>query len=389
MGKHWLNDYALEALNEFSEVVEMLFSIKASGEIDPIWYRIFDFTGHILSWVSHPEFHELVPTVGIFTVNNNDDKHRDRYNAKNDCLMFVHLADLASRLGSAEEAEFWANRAFDTARAADDIGVMQLVSISCSQYPLINRKFETAFEQYLTNGLLAAYFTRRGVDRYNSLTKVSFNEIQDDKPSEYWSTAEDTIIAFCLIPMVLQVNTAALENDHDYDKIKQSLINLVTDYLPIASDKVRWEKIVEILQKSFSDSCDIDALVNIANSYSTIEEEKHLQLLVLAGTFIKIKDDERSIVQLMNIVPYIQRTIDKQAAVIKYVLVPFVRSVCANYARKQAMSERLSLLLSKLEMVNHTDPNALQHLMQIVVNEFQIAVQDSRRDWLFNYINPN
>jgi|GEM_PF-3667518 len=395
---HWKTGDSEKVYECFRDYFDGLFDLQARDKIDPLWYRLFVLGAHALSYISAiltdasiPKYSNgvefIMPDIGFFTVNGKDNAFRERYKKENDPLVMVYMANLANAINDKNAAYQWATRAFDLSRRQNNNWIISMVSMVCCQYTIINNKFETAFEQYLVNALLSAHTTAQPEKRTELLNTLSLETLQLDKPSSFWSSAEDTTLLFAIAPMCMSVITAILTLQQDADILTDRFLTMVQEYNGDASDKKKWQQASEIVAMIFTAEDNADSLAQLANSYAVQEEDKHLQILCLIGVVHKTPDDRKAILQLINVVPYLQKTLDKTIAVIRSILVPFVKAICANRLKNISTvnKEDLNTYLSRIDLIDNKEPRALQHIIQVVAGITNVQLNADRSDWLYDY----
>lgn len=392
---YWVDKNYNKSFETFEEFVNRMFALKEK-QFGQEWIRLFMWCGHSLGYISAeiakdrvPEFtadgEEYVkPYQGIFTLNNKD--LTDYYKPENDPITFAHLAFYSEGIDNVSKAYGWSLKAFDLARKNGNQRVFMLISSVCSQYSLINFRIEEAFEANLLLSALTTHIKGSASERMEIIGKIKFTDVLSEKPSTMWDEAENSSVLFVIIPSLIIILNLFLKGTKNRAEFAEKFHKMLKDYLFQASDKGLWEVIQELSFNIIWRKVTEQQLVEKANAFKD-QDRKHLQIISILGFVYLSNDYENKLVQLLNIVPYLTKNYKITKSLIKYILIPFVRLNCVNILRELFVGtkDELAQLELNINAINKNDKNAIQKILQILVNEFEINILDDRKLWLYEF----
>lgn len=313
------------------------------------------------------------PYQGIFSFNTKD--LTDLYQGKNDPLILTHLAIFSDGINNFSKAYHWSLRAFDLARKNGDQQVFLMISSVCSQYSLINFKIEEAFESYLLFSAISSHLEGSPKEKQEILSKINLSDIFSSKPSVKWNSAEDTTISFAIIPLFILVLTSHLENTENKIEYTEAFKNMLRDYILKASDKVQWEVVLELCTRIIENNISERELIDRGNTFGN-QERKNLQIICVLGIIYTVNDSNMQLTQIINIFPYFTNIFGSTKSIIKFILVPFVKNMALNIIKDYFVGsmEEYMELVKNTEMVSVSDQNAIQLILQPLINEFDINI---------------
>ncbi len=393
---YWVDKNYLKSYETFEEFVNRMFALKEK-QFGQEWIRLFMWCGHSLGYISAeiardrvPEFtadgEEYVkPYQGIFTLNNKD--LTDYYKPENDPITFAHLAFYSEGVDNISKAYEWSLKAFDLARKNGNQHVFMLISSVCSQYSLVNFKIEEAFEANLLLSALTTHLKGSTSERMGKIGKIKFSELLSKKPSKEWNEAEDSTVLFVIIPSLIILLNHSLEKTETKDVYAKKFFKMLKDYSHQASDKMKWQTVQELGLKIINKEITESQLTERANIFGE-QDQKHLQILCILGFTYLSNDPENKLTQLLNIVPYLTKSYKVAKSLIKYIVIPYVKLSCLNILREMYVGTKDELIELELRItkINKNDKNAIQELLQVLVNEFEINILDDRKSWLYEFV---
>lgn len=392
---YWKNGEYEKSYETFNIALTRLQRLK-SEKFGPFWVRILSWLAHTLGYVSADVSKDKLPKhfsngseytkpyQGIFLFNTKD--LTDLYSPKKDVLMLAHMAVFSEGVGDIEGAYQWTLRAFDEARLIGDETLVMMVLILCGQYPLFRHKFREHFEMSLQFHAITAH--TRGVteDRYNSVVKLHYEEVLKNKPSTDWNAAEDTIFSMSILPMVIMVLNSYNENQ-DGPKFAHELLQLIKNYSVTASNMAMWESAYELLTKIFDKIFTADELTNEANKYGAADN-RNFQVVCILGRIFLEKGSVNYLKQIVNIFPFFTRTFSNMPAILRNILVPFVKFYAIKAIKEHYVGSRQELaeLIEQIENSSSEKLNAVQKVLEPAVEISEVVIEGDRREWLFNHV---
>ena len=392
---YWINGNFYDSFESFENVVNRLFKTK-SKHLDEYWIRLFSWTGHALGYISASVSSERVPQFardggeyvkpyqGLLSFNTKD--LSDLYKPKNDPIIMVHLAIFSDGVNNIQKAYYWSLRAFDLSRKTGDQQIFLMISGVCSQYSLINFKIEEAFESYLLFSAVTSHLKGDAKERHASLSEIKLADIFTNKPSENWNTAEDTTVSFAIIPLFIMVLNAQLDNWENKNDHSKNFRYTIENYIQDASDKNLWELVLELSDRILEKNITERELIDRSNTFSS-QERKNLQIICILGVIYSTKDHANLLKQIINIFPYLTKILGTYRSVIKFVIIPFIKNRSLHVLKETFVGSKndLERIANEIENVDLLDKNAIQKMLQPVVEELEIKIIDNRKSWLYDY----
>lgn len=391
---YWINGKFLESFNCFEESIIRLFKIK-DNIFGKEWIGLFIKMGHLLGYISasvakHETPKKLsdggdytVPYQGFLSFNTRD--LSSIYDAKSDPLIMTHLAIFSEGVNDISKSYKWSIKAFDLARKNGDQGILQMITIVCSQYSLINFKLEEAFEWYLLTSVINAHaIGSTNEERYSNQHNLNLPEIFDSKPSEKWNEAENTMVSFAIIPMFIMVLNAHLKNEFDKEEQTEYFLSTIGKYVNESSNKRLWDTILELSNKILKKNISVNELEEMRSMF--LEQElNNLYTICTLGIIYLSKD--KVMTQIINIIPFIIKYHKSTRSIVKFIIVPFVRNR-ALFALNESFTgvkDDLKEIVSIIENIDSSNPNIIQLIIQPVVEELEINIKGNRRLWLYDF----
>ncbi len=392
---YWLNNEFENSFITFEEVTSRLLDIKEKL-FNKEWIRIFSWTGHVLGYISADVSKDKVPThfndggeyvkphQGIYVFNTKD--LSDIYTPTKDAIISAHMAVFADGVNNIYKAYSWSLKAFDIARNSGNEETFLMISALCGQYSTINFKLEEAFEASLLFSAVTSHLSGTPYDKHNELKKINLKDLLSEKPSEKWSIAEDTTIIITIIPLFVMVLTNYLEDKENKKETFYAFQKLISNYLIEASNQKQWHEMLNLTNSIIEQKTNKNELIQKANIFGN-QDNKNLQIICILGYIFYSRNEEGSIIQLINTFPYLTKTYKQQNSVIKFILVPFVRLVATDTIKKSFIGAKvdLDLILKEIEATNNSDHNAIQKMLQPIVDELDIKLLDDRKLWLYDF----
>jgi tetratricopeptide (TPR) repeat protein len=392
---YWVDKDYIKSFKTFENFVNRLFKTKEEN-FGQNWIRLFLWCAHSLGYISAevardrpPEFistgeEYFKPYQGVFTLNNKD--LSDLYESKNEPIILAHLAIFSDGINNISKAYEWSLRAFDLARKNGDQKIFLLISSVCSQYSIINFKFEEAFESFLLFSAITSHLEGTPNEKMESMEKVKISDILSSKPNEKWNRAEDVSVEFVIIPTFIMILTSFLENSEQKIEKAEKFKKMLNDYYYNSSDKLLWEMILELTSRVFSGSISERELINRSDTFGE-QERKSLQIICILGIIHLSKKSETILTQILNIIPYLTKTYRVSSSLIKFSLIPFVKVQCLNILKDNYVGTKQEFdeLTKKIMNVDITAKNAIQVILLPLINEFEIGIIENRRPWLYEF----
>lgn len=391
---YWINENFEKSFICFEEVVHNLLVLKAQTP-NKTWIRLFALTGHALGYIASAVAREKVPQTvhdgsdyykpdqGFYSFNTKD--LSDLYVSKNDPIILLHLATFAEGVNDLARSYWWAEKAFDLARKNKDAQIFLMVSVLSAQYALINHHPAEAFESYLLFSAVSNHIEGKVKEKFSKLRYIDFDDIFAKKPSEKWNQAEDRTVLLSILPSLILTLTQQRNYSPKASESVQNLVKLLEDYLPVSSDKLLWELVLELSTKILAGKASEKELRDRANTFAE-QDRISLQVICIWGIVNKSYNQEEVMKQMVNIIPYIVELYTVQASIIKFVLVPFVRLICIQVLRELFVGSKQEyrLILEEVEKVDSLDKYALQLLIKPIIKATEIKLRDDRITWLNN-----
>jgi hypothetical protein len=392
---YWIKGDFQKSFDSFENVVEKLLKIKDT-KFDKNWIRIFSWTGHALGYISSSVAKDKVPETisdgsiyikpyqGLFTFNTKD--LSDLYLKKKDPIILAHLAIFSEGINNISKSYYWSLRAFDLARKNGDQQIFMMISGVCSQYSLINFRIEEAFESYLLFSAVSSHLKGSYPEKHVQLLDINISELLSNKASEEWKIAEDTTVSFAIIPLFIMVLTAQVENSNDKIDRSEKFIYLIKDYIENASDKDIWVTIQGLITRILHKEVTERELREMANEYGE-KEKKNYQLLCILGMIYITKDYNEQFNQILNIFPYLIKIYRTTRSIIKFVLLPFVKNRCLYILNNTYVGSKSELIqiTDSINLIDISDKNAIQYMLQILAKEFEFPIRDDRKSWFYDF----
>ena len=390
----WKNSEFKNSYDTFNDALIRLQETK-NEKFGPYWIRLLSWMTHVLGYISADVSKDKLPQhfrdgsdytkpyQGIFLFNTKD--LSDLYTPNKDVLMLVQMAIFSEGVGNIEGAYKWSLRAFDEARSIDDVNLLMMVLIACNQYPLLNFKFEEHFEMAMQFHAISSHLEGHGEEKYAQISKINYEEIQQSKPSEKWNYAEDTIFTMSIIPMFLMVLIKFNQADNG-DKNAQDLLQLIKNYSEKASDKHMWMDAYDIMVKIFGMTATVTDLTNEANGYGE-QDNRNFQILCILGCIFLEKNRKNSIVQIVNVFPYLTKTFNNMPAIFRNILVPFVKYYVIKGIEENFVGNKSEFegFISQVEMDSTAKSDPIQKILKPAIEVSDIVIQGDRKEWLTDY----
>ncbi|WP_372947704.1 hypothetical protein [Mariniphaga sp.] len=392
---YWINKDYINSLENFEDFISRLFKTKEEN-FGQNWIRLLLWCGHSLGYISAEVAKDRVPQFissgeeyfkpyqGIFTLNNKD--LSDYYNPNNEPIIFAHLAIFSDGINNIAKAYEWSVKAFDLARKNGDQKIFLLISSVCSQYSIINFKIEEAFESFLLFSAITGHLEGTPNEKMGIMGKVKISDLLTSKPNEKWDKAEDASVEFVIIPVFIMILTSYLVNSESNLDYVEKFKKMLSDYSLIASNKLLWELVSELTSRILSGSISEKELINRSNTFGE-QQRKNLQIICILGIIYLSKNGETKLTQIINIIPYLTKIYKVANSLIKFSLIPFVKVNCIIILEEDFIGTKIEYenLLHKIISVDMLTKNAIQKMLLIVVNEFEIEILENRKAWLYEF----
>jgi len=391
---HWINNDYQNSYTIFSEALIKLLAIKTK-KFGGYWIRMLSWLAHTLGYISAevskdtvPEFLRggseayVKPYQGIFLFNVAD--LSDLYSSNKDILLLAQMAAFAEGVGDLEGSWRWSIRAFDEARKDGGNEIMMMISVACTQYSLVNFKIEEHFEWALQFQAISSHLKGTAQERYSAASQINYEEMLKQRPSEQWDAAEQSVILMSIIPMFIMVLIS--RNNDDYDERSAKLIDLIAKYSLESSDKSIWDNLHDVIKNIFDRTITSEQLIAESNKYSQADN-RQLQIICLLGYICEISNNSEAIVQIINVFPYLTKIFKMTPAIIRNVLVPFVRDFAIMAVNDSFVGTKQELIEIELQMKNDKNliNQAVQKILQPAVDYLELDLKSDRKDWLLNY----
>lgn len=392
---YWKNGDSFKSYITFSDALNILLAIKEE-KIGPNWIRLLSWMAHTVGYISaevakdkvpthfRDESEYIIPYQGIFLFNTKD--LTDLYLIKKDILLLVQMAIFAEGVGDIKGSYKWSIHAYDEARKIGDKNLILMVSIECSQYLLINFKFEEYFEMALQFHALSANLSGTPEQKYEMASEVSFEEILLKRPSKEWDGAEETLFSLSILPMFIMVLNSYNSSNTNWSEYAKLLLQIIKDYVEVASDKLLWENAEDLFRKIFEKNVPANKLIAEANTYGE-KDNKNFQSVCILGYVFLEKNNTEGLKQIINVFPHLTKIFSNVPAIFRNILIPFVRyyaleTVKENYVGSK---EEFIEITNQIEAATISVPNAVQKVLQIAVEISEMKIQGDRKDWLIDY----
>ena len=386
----WLNGEHHKMFLVMEEIVGELF--KARTEQPSVqWIRLFSLTGHVIGYCSAmisegkpPQTGEedyFTPTQGMFNTNSSD--FSEHYNHKNDSYMLAQMAYIASGLGETEKAYQWSLKAFDEARSSGSQAIFRTVSVVCTHFAIIAYRPTEAFEGYLYNAAVMSHLRGIPSERYNALEQLPIESLFTDKPSEQWAEAEDTATTFATIPLFVMLLTAFKEERVEKNQMRAAYFKMISIFEYNASDQLLFDLVREISQNIIGNKISTKMLGSRANNFGD-QGKRNLQVLCLLGVIHLTRNEEERLMQMINIVPYVQKVLSAAKNSLEYTLMPFVQVNTIDIVRTNFVGSRDELLAveAKIYNVDKKDSRCLRHIFNAARTVVEVKIPQDRQSWL-------
>lgn len=392
---YWTNDQIKDCYRTFEDFIERLLSTK-SELFGPDWIRLHAWAGHAFGYIKSVITNDRIPThtadggnyikpyIGFFSFNTKD--VTDLYKEENLPITLALTASLADAAGEPSKAYYWTFKAFDLARKNGNQKVFLMISGLCAQYSVVNFKVKEALESYLLFSAVSTHLDGSPHSKHQELDTIKIEGLIAEKPSEKWNAAEDITISYAITPLFVVVLNSFIENRDNKHEQAQELLNSIHDYSQEASNRNLWETTHELINRILFDKINASELTSMANEFGNTEK-KNLQLIAILGLIKLNQEREISLVQIINIFPYLTKIYSNSKGIIKFALAPYVKNRCSAILKENFMGskEELNNLLNQISSLDNNEKNILQIIIQPVVKELETKLPEDRKLWLFNF----
>lgn len=392
---YWINHEFVESFSCFERVVNKLFEIK-STQFGIQWIRLFSWVAHSLGYISASVARDKVPELlsdgsnytkpyqGILSFNTKD--LSDHYNEKYTSLVMVHLAIFADGFNNIKKTYEWTTRAFDLARKIGDQQVLLMISSVCAQYFVINFKTEEALEADLLFSAISGHLKGTPEEKTTKYANINLDELFSCKPSAEWNRAEELTVEIAITPLFIILLTAHLENNSNKDQMTKEFIYMLQNYIPQASDTFIWEEVLNITNLVIRKETTLKELSDRANNFRD-QDKKYLQILCILGCIYVTKDSEKALFQIINIFPYLMKLYNHTKSIVKFALVPFVKTKGVQILQKTYVGNKkeLELMIDVIKKIDVREKNAVQLILQPIAKENSLKLPEDRKLWLYDF----
>lgn len=393
---YWNNNQIPDCYKAFEDFVERLLRVKEEL-FGPHWIRLHAWAGHAYSYITAAATKDRLPThtsdggiytkpyIGFFSFNTKD--LSDLYKEENLPILLAITATLADAAGEPSKAYYWTLKAFDLARKNRNQKIFLMVSGLCAQYSVIDFKVKEALESYLLFSAASTHLQGESENRHQELETVKIEELIAKKPSEKWDAAEDITISYAITPLFIIVLNSFIENRDNKLEQAQELLSSIQDYSQEASNKALWETTYNLIEAILFDKTTISDLALMSNKFATTDK-KNLQLIAILGLIKLNKEREISLVQIINIFPYLTKIYGNSKGIIKFALAPYIKNRCIAILKENFIGTKEDLinLISRISSLDPNEKNILQLIIQPVVKELDIEIpEEDRKLWLFDF----
>ena len=392
---YWLNGDPKGIFETYDELVTELYRIREIG-LTGEFLRIFLLTGHVTGYVLSmmtegvpPETDGkpfFKPFIGMFTQYQPD--LSSIHDPKIDSLLAGQLAHLANKLDFPSKAYNWSLFAFDCARQSNQPKALLMIAGTCGQYAIVEFKPLEAFEAYLTYTAVLAHSDSNPNIKYDFESLSELEALFMERPSAKWNIAEESTVQLAVIPLLIKVLNAHLENSPVRQKFGEDFLATLRNYRSDASDSLLWELVDEIASKVIERRTRPTMLIDRANVFGR-QGKKGIQILCLVGVAFLIESPEECMHSILNFAPFLQKLNGKDSGINKFVLLPFVTSLAERVVRKEFIgSEReLNEEVSLLREMDISDPNAIQKVIKVAFKLLDITIPNDRKLWLYEFVD--
>jgi len=392
---HWLNGDNKSSYLVFEKVMTDLNALSDTHANNKDWIRLNIWIGHALGYIgaivtdgippektADGEKPYMKPTQGFFSFNNKDVS--DHFDWIKYPILFVHMARFAQGVDKPIESFEWSQIAFTEARKNYDQKMFIVISSTCAQYSLINFKVAETMESALMYSAVFMHTVGGSAkERHEAIEKVDIPVMYKEKPSENWNRAEENVMTYAVIPMLIMAFTKSVNEDARI----QEFLRVMNDYSTEASNKVDWEILVEIVSRIYTNDIGINELTDRSNTFGE-QDRKHLQIICILGVIRLSKNYDVITKQILNVFPYILKT---QAilhnSIVGYVVYPYIKQIVVEGISETFVGARTELtdILNKLDSIEKENRNCIQLLIQVLVAELDFKVLGNRSNWLYEF----
>jgi hypothetical protein len=223
-------------------------------------------------------------------------------------------------------------------------------------------------------------------NRHQELETVKIEELIAKKPSEKWDAAEDITISYAITPLFVIVLNSFMENKDNKLEQAQELLGSIRDYSYEASNKSLWETTYNLIDAILFDKITMSDLVQMSNNFAATDK-KSLQLIAILGLIKQNQEREISLIQIINIFPYLTKIYRNSKGIIKFALAPYIKNRCIGILKENYMGnkENLNNIISYISLLDLNEKNILQLMIQPVVKELDSEIPEDRKLWLFDF----
>lgn len=390
---YWKNNEYAKSYNSFNDALILLQQTK-KATINREWIRLISWLAHSLGYISAAVAKDKVPShlgdgqeytmpyQGIFTLNTKD--LSDLYEPRKDILILSQMAIFSEGIGDIESSYKWSLMAYDEARKSGDQSLIMMISTGCNQYPLINFRINEHFEWALQFHGISAHLSGNTEERYNEISKINFKELLAKRPSTEWNNAEITIITLSVIPMFIMALDAL--NRNSGKTYHQELLRLLKNYETEASNKFLWKGAHDLMESIFNKQLSGTFLKDTANKYGETNDE-NFQIICTLGYIFMQKNAANTLEPILNIFPYLTKNLNYQLAVIRNILVPFVKYYAVKAVEENYVGNKsdLNLIMEQLDIASASNTNAVQKLLIPAFEICEFEVTGEKKRWLFEF----
>src|SRR5690606_14622234 len=108
------------------------------------------------------------------------------------------------------------------------------------------------------------------------------------------------------------------------------------------SNQKQWHEMLNLTNSIIEQKTNKNELIQKANIFGN-QDNKNLQIICILGYIFYSRNEEGSIIQLINTFHYLTKTYKQQNSVIKFILVPFVRLVATDTIKKSFIGAKVDL----------------------------------------------
>ncbi|MCX2493001.1 hypothetical protein OQX63_05930 [Pedobacter sp. PF22-3] len=390
---YWVNKQYNKVFETFEMVVCRLFAAKIHP-VNERWIKPFLLTGHMTGYIAGTLSEGRIPQIdgddffppyqGVYLFYEGN--LTDKYEPKNDAIVFAHLATISEILGKLKSAYEYSLKAFDVARKDSDQNIFYMISTSCAQYSIVYYKPRPAFEAYLYNAVIASHLHGSPAEKYDQIQNLDLKQIFQTKATEEWKSGEQTAISFAILSLVIRLLLAYIQQDTDREDMRKQFMEMLEDYLPDAVDNVTFEVIQEIVTKIITNKISTTELIQRGNVFSGHGKQALHNLCILGVIFLSNNRKEQ-ITQLINGIPYLHNLFRTNSqSIIRHVLVPFVSAICLPVLKAEFFGNKEEMVeLDKIfQKTDNLDPHLIQAMIRATIDQFEeFEVIESRKAWLF------